>query len=114
VSGYLEPDETPRERALKEVREETGLGQSNLAIVREGAPVLIPLTPFIVHPFLFDLKRGRVRLDWEHTGFRWVAPSELARLDTVPGLAKVFASVTDAAVGRPGAGRSGRQSGSRE
>jgi 8-oxo-dGTP diphosphatase len=94
VSGYLEADETPRERALKEVREETGLGRSDLSIVREGAPVLIPCTPYIVHPFLFELKRGRVRLDWEHTGSRWVAPSELARLDTVPGLAKVFASLT--------------------
>jgi 8-oxo-dGTP diphosphatase len=109
VSGYIEPKETPRARAFREVLEETGLEAENLSLVREGSPVPIKGTRFLVHPFLVNVRCGRVRIDWEHSRFRWVAPAELARLDTVPGLATVFASVTDTAVGRSGGRESGRE-----
>jgi len=99
VSGYMEPGERPRERALKEVREETGLDQKGLSIESEGPPLPIAGTPFIVHPFLFCSKRGNVRLDWEHTECRWVDPTELERLDTVPGLADALRSVMDKGAG---------------
>jgi len=95
VSGYLEPGEKPRQRAFQEVREETGLGPESLSFLREGPPVPIKGTHFIVHPFLIRLRRGRVRLDWEHTSFCWVAPTDLARLDGVPGLAKAFSTVSE-------------------
>jgi 8-oxo-dGTP pyrophosphatase MutT (NUDIX family) len=95
VSGDIEPKETPRARAFREVLEETGLEAENLSLIRVGSPVPIKGTRFLVHPFLVNVRCGRVRIDWEHSRFRWVAPTELARLDTVPGLAEVYASIVD-------------------
>ena len=93
VSGYIEKGERPVETAFKEVREETGLCRGDVALVREGPELPIAFTNFVVHPFLFEVKRGRVRLDWEHSGSRWIRPSELGRFGTVPGLAAALKSV---------------------
>ncbi|MEM4728707.1 MAG: NUDIX pyrophosphatase [Thermoplasmata archaeon] len=118
VSGYIEPGEMPLERAFKEIREETGLLEESVRLVRGGGRLVVRSgsadaagaksgksgrawpglkqpqgVVFIVHPFLFELKRGRVRLDWEHTELRWVRPSELRRFRTVPGLAEALESV---------------------
>ncbi len=47
-----------------------------------------------VHPFLFQVKdRSKVRIDWEHKEYRWIAPEEMDSYDTVPGLKEVFQSV---------------------
>jgi len=107
VSGYIEPDETPRQRAFQEVLEETGLRAPDISLLREGAPVPIEGTHFVVHPFLFRVMRGRIRIDWEHSRFCWISPKELRRMETVPGLADVYASVVNAGAGsrQPAAGK---------
>jgi len=93
VSGYLEKGEQPVDAAFKEIREETGLSATDVGLVREGPALPIAFTNFVVHPFLFEVKRGRIRLDWEHTAHRWTRPSELGRFGTVPGLAAALKSV---------------------
>lgn len=91
VSGYVEGKESPRHRALQEIREETGIRAARFLnaaaplITRHGA------TAFVVHPFLFDVGSRRVRLDWENVECRWIAPDGLAELETVPRLADVLA-----------------------
>ena len=40
---------------------------------------------WVVYPFLFHIgKRDKIQLDWEHTEFRWIKPSDLKEYDTVP------------------------------
>lgn len=94
VSGYLE-DPTPREQALREVREETGLSADDLTVVREGAPVYARggSEIFVVHPFLVRSRRTEVRIDWEHTDYEWVDPAEIGRRPSVPKLDRAWASV---------------------
>jgi 8-oxo-dGTP diphosphatase len=93
VSGYIEKGERPADTAFKEIREETGLTAPGVELVREGPALPIAMTNFVVHPFLFEVKRGRVRLDWEHSESRWIRPSELGRFGSVPGLAAALRSV---------------------
>ncbi len=96
VSGYLEG---PAERqALTEVQEETGLGPSDIVLVNTGAPLRAPDpsqgTTWVVHPFLFLVVwPERIRLDWEHTEYRWVRARELQRFHTVPSLAEALERV---------------------
>ncbi len=90
VSGYVEGREEPRRRAAQEIREETGIkgarfrGTADPVITRHGN------TAFIVHPFLFDAPTRRVHLDWENVEYRWITPSELKGLSTVPRLEVVM------------------------
>jgi predicted aconitase with swiveling domain len=92
ISGYIEGDEDPRERALQEIREETGIreavfrGAGDTVTTRHGS------TAFVVHPFLFDVSTRRVTLDWENVESRWISPNDLRGLVTVPRLSDVLSS----------------------
>ena len=93
VSGYLERLESPFERAVTEIFEETGISRRKLTVKREAEPFDIDDTKigmqWRIHPFLFETKTCDVTLDWEHTAFRWIAPEGLDAYDTVPRLKEV-------------------------
>ena len=97
VAGYVEEREDPYETAIKEIREETGVTQDALKLVWKGDPIEFPDTyegkryDWIVHPFLFHIRaKELVRIDWEHEEYRWVHPSEIKQLQTVPRLYEVI------------------------
>jgi len=96
VSGYIETDAL--DQAITEIREETGLFNNNIKLVKQGKPLEVIdrslHRKWIVHPFLFHvLDPQKIMLDWEHTEFTWVKPRELERYKTVPGLAKALKAV---------------------
>jgi len=98
VSGYIEGGEEPHERALIEIAEETGLSPGEVKLVKAGEPLPINNSEgsWLVHPFLFDISdRHKIRLDWEHTEYRWVDPEEIVHHETVPGLSKALLSLID-------------------
>lgn len=89
ISGYLEHE--PREQAVIEIREETGLGGPDVELRQEGQPVDVADPKhnirWIVHPFLFHVNRpDAIRLDWENVEMRWILPVEIDDYATVPGL----------------------------
>lgn len=97
VSGFIE-SEPPLRRAFIELEEELGLTSEMVALERQGRPLAVDddaLNRFyLVHPFRFALLfEAPIRLDWEHTEFRWVEPLEIARLSCVPSLAEAWREV---------------------
>jgi len=93
VSGYIEVDERPLQTAKKEILEELCLGPKDVRLVRAGKPFRVESTPFVVHPFRFAVGHKRIRLDWEHSDFKWISPINLKDFRTVPGLLEAFARV---------------------
>ncbi|MEE9116406.1 MAG: NUDIX domain-containing protein [Thermoplasmata archaeon] len=93
VSGYLEENETPLERAVKEIEEEIGL--ENPELVVEGEPVMSrdDTRIWVIHPYMFHSDSREVTLDWEHTDQRWISPSSIDEFDTVPRLSRTLESV---------------------
>ena len=96
IAGYVEELEAPYETAIKEIREEAGITVDALELVRKGDPIEFSDTyegrryNWVVYPFLFHVQsKELVRIDWEHEEYRWVHPSEVRKLDTVPGLDEV-------------------------
>jgi 8-oxo-dGTP pyrophosphatase MutT (NUDIX family) len=93
VSGYVEKGEEPEETALKEIGEETGI--RNPKLVKKGEPFIVSTgdATFCIHPFLFDVDTSEVKIDWEHTEYKWIEPDEIDKYDTVPRLPAGLKSV---------------------
>jgi len=97
VSGHM--DTSPLAQVYTEISEETGYTPEELVLLKEGQVFEYHDTAlgilWQIHPFLFHLKIDRPpKIDWEHTDFRWVLPSEIASLATVPLLKEAFESLS--------------------
>jgi len=90
VSGYIENGEAPEETAQKEVREETGIEEAKLMKAGKVQSIRAEGRIWQVHPFLFEASTDKVRMDWEHTEYRWIEPDRVDEFDTVPGLRRVL------------------------
>jgi 8-oxo-dGTP pyrophosphatase MutT (NUDIX family) len=101
VSGFLE-SRPPEEQARREIVEETGLAAADIELRATAEPIYVRdgRHGYIVHPFLFGARRSDVRLDWEHSELRWVAPQEIGSYPTVPKLAQVWRALSSPAVER--------------
>ena len=93
VSGYLEENEEALERAYIEIEEETGLKRDDVKLIKAGEPIEFydekEKMSWRVHPFLFEAKRRDVKIDWEHTEYKWIHPEEIVKYETVPKLKEV-------------------------
>jgi 8-oxo-dGTP pyrophosphatase MutT (NUDIX family) len=82
ITGYLEPGASPKQQALEELLEETGLHAASLVALRAG-PILIindsDAEPWLVHTFTAVTSRRRLEIDWEHDSYRWTAPDKVER-----------------------------------
>jgi len=95
ISGYLECP-TPLQQAWVEVREETGLGKTDLVLLRQGAFLDVDdaARHWRVYPFAFAVNNPtRIQLDWENVEGSWIDPTVLGRFQIVPGLKAALARV---------------------
>jgi len=91
ISGYVEESNTPLNQAWQELEEETSLSGDDLRLLKEGATLEVIDADlgknWIVHPFRFYLEQpDKLRIDWEHSEYRWIIARDLQGYDTVPGL----------------------------
>lgn len=100
VAGYVEEDEEPIDTAFKEIRQEAGFLKEDICLVKEGNAVCFTDVyddesyDWMVFPFLFMVEKyKKVKIDWEHTEYKWILPSELNLYDTVPHLLDVVSSL---------------------
>ena len=89
VSGYVEI--APLKQALKEIREETGLDESDIKLINKGKLLEVLdkelRRKWIIHPYLFHVKcPDKIHIDWEHIETKWIFPCELSKYPTVPKL----------------------------
>lgn len=94
VSGHLEGDEDPLQRAVTEIQEEIGLTREQVNLVRAGQ-ILRAFDQetdnvWVIHPFLFEATSNKVQLDWENTEYKWINPKELNSFQTVPKLQEAY------------------------
>ncbi|MHB0912229.1 MAG: NUDIX domain-containing protein [Armatimonadota bacterium] len=88
-SGYVE--QIPLLQARLELLDEAGLSEWQARLVGIGVPVPVDdgRERWLIFPFLFEATDG-IRADWEAEEWGWFDPSDLARLETVPGLAEAL------------------------
>lgn len=99
ISGYVEQNEEPLKRAVKEISEEVNLTSDAVSLMKVGRP--FPTldeglgTLWVVHPFLFATENPRISLDWEHDAHRWIGREDLHKFETVPKLEEALDRVLD-------------------
>jgi 8-oxo-dGTP pyrophosphatase MutT (NUDIX family) len=99
VSGYIEEGVSPSGQAWTEIREEAGLDRADVELEMEGQPLEVVDAElgrkWIVHPCRFRvLKPEKIKIDWEHTEAKWIAPEEIGRHETVPKLLEAWQRVS--------------------
>jgi len=101
VAGYVEENEKPYDTAIKEIKEEVGIKKEDIKLIKTLDPILI--TDFYeqkrydwkIFVFLFKIrKKCKIKIDWEHTEYRWIQPSEIVNYNTVPHLKEVVLNIT--------------------
>jgi 8-oxo-dGTP diphosphatase len=98
VSGMIDNGRNPDEQALVEIEEETGLTASDIQLSKKSEPQIIDDADRnlrkIVYPFLFHvLNRHKIRINWEHTEFKWIKPADLGDYTTMPELKETLERV---------------------
>ncbi len=98
VSGYLDEFRPLKEKALEELREELGITSDLIKQTKLGQPYELTDNKvqkiWIIFPVLVELKKEpTIKLDWEHTDFKWINPADLKNFDIVPSLDKTLSRV---------------------
>jgi len=90
ANGELKIKEDPKKRAIKEIGEELGIKSQQLKLLKQIKPFAIydreEDKTWFTHLFLFKAKTNKVKLDWEHTDYKWIKPAELKKYKHLLGL----------------------------
>ena len=91
VAGYLDELKPIQEKVLEEIKEELGVNKNNIFTIYFGQPYEFTDNKinktWIVYPVLVEFqKEPEIKLDWEHTEYKWIKPEELKNFDIVPKL----------------------------
>ena len=95
VSGIIENNESPLERAKIEIFEELGIIEENISLVKSTDEMRVNSPQYKNHeweifPFMFETEDPTITLNWENSEFRWIDINELTKFETVPSLQKVL------------------------
>ena len=93
VAGYLDEPKPIKQKIIEEIKEEIGIKKDNIKSYRYGESYEFkdPLLnrTWIINTAIVELKnKPIIKLDWEHTEYKWIKPEEIENFDTVPNLKK--------------------------
>jgi len=95
VSGIIENNENPKDRAKIEIFEEIGMTKDEISFIKSIEKIKISSPQYENHewevfPFLFETKEIKIKLNWENSEFKWIKVDELKNYKTVPNLDKIL------------------------
>ena len=95
ISGIIENNEIPINRAKIEIFEEVGIRENKIELIKSVEKIKI-LSPqyenheWEIFSFLFETKETKIKLNWENSEFKWINKNELKNYQTVPNLDKIL------------------------
>ena len=95
ISGIIEKDEVPLERAKIEIFEELGIKEEQIKLLKSIDEIRIESPQYENHeweifPFLFEVSEPEIKLNWENSEYKWINPNEITNYKTVPNLEQVL------------------------
>jgi len=98
ISGIIEKNEEPLQRAKIEIFEELGIKEDQIKLLKT-AELMRVISPqyknheWEIFPFLFEANNPEIKLNWENSEYKWISTDELNNYKTVPNLEKVLLSL---------------------
>ena len=98
VSGIIENNEIPINRAKIEIWEETGIEEIQIALLKSVKEMRVSSPQYKNHewnifPFLFQVDNPKIKLNWENSEYRWIDPAEITNYETVPSLENILSNL---------------------
>ena len=98
ISGIIENNELPVNRAKIEIFEEVGIAAEHVKLVNSSNELIIESPQYknhqwVIFPFLFQTDKDDIKLNWENSEFQWISIEKLKEFNTVPSLEKVLFSL---------------------
>ena len=98
ISGIIENNENPIDRAKIEIFEEVGIKEKEIRLVKKLEKTTIQSQQYKNHEweifaFLFETNNESIELNWENSEFKWITPKELKNYQTVPSLEKILVNL---------------------
>ncbi len=99
ISGFLDDKQSIEEKVGEELRDELGIEQANILKLDRGHPFIQEAPEYdktwLVVPVLVEINTDMVGIDWEASQAKWFEPSELKKLNLLPGFETVIAQLLD-------------------
>lgn len=98
ISGIIENDEEPLNRAKIEIFEELGITEDKIKFLKAASKMTVHSPQYENHeweifPFLFESNNPTIKLNWENSEYKWVTINEIRNYETVPSIDKVLLSL---------------------
>ncbi len=98
ISGIIEKNEEPLQRAKIEIFEELGIKEEQIKLLKTAEQMRVISPQYKNHeweifPFLFEANNPEIKLNWENSEYKWISADELNNYKTVPNLEKVLLSL---------------------
>jgi len=98
ISGIIEKNEEPLQRAKIEIFEELGIKEDQIKLLKTAERMRVVSPQYKNHeweifPFLFEANNPEIKLNWENSEYKWISADELDNYKTVPNLEKVLLSL---------------------
>ena len=95
VSGIIENNENPLDRAKIEIFEEVGIRNEKIKLLKSIEKIKISSPQYENHEwevfsFLFETNDTKIKLNWENSEFKWIQIDEIKNYETVPNLDKIL------------------------
>ena len=98
ISGIIENNELPINRAKIEIFEEVGIKQEYITLIKSSNEITVESPQYanhqwIIFPFFFKTDKNEIKLNWENSEFKWIDVNQLKEFNTVPNLEKILLSL---------------------
>ena len=98
ISGIIENEEDPLNRAKIEIFEELGITEDKIKFLKAASKMTVHSPQYENHeweifPFLFESSNPTIKLNWENSEYKWVTVNEIKNYETVPSIDKVLLSL---------------------
>ncbi len=97
LAGFIDDEKPIEDKIAEEITEELGLQKTQITRIAKSEIYTFKdeklNRDWIRNLYLVEISNPNIKLNWEHTDYRWISPDEIKDYETTPGFAEDLAKV---------------------